>query len=84
MVLNLIFLTYVIIFKPSLFKVTNRLNIFLSLGFIALEAVLFAYTVTSKTSDQQLTTSIASLAIQAIMLSAIIVWMIYRLVTLIA
>lgn len=63
MVFNLIFLTYIIIFKPSLYKFTNRLNIFISLCLIALEAVLFAYTITSKSSDQQNTTSIVCLAI---------------------
>jgi|JI10StandDraft_1071094.scaffolds.fasta_scaffold754064_1 hypothetical protein len=63
MVFNLVFLSYIIIFKPSLYKFTNRLNIFISLCFIAFEGVLFGYTITSKTTDQQNTTSIACLAI---------------------
>lgn len=36
MTLNFVFLTYILIFKPSMYKLTNRLNIFLTLSFIAL------------------------------------------------
>ena len=36
MVLNFIFIAYILLYKPSMHKVTNRLNIFLSLSFIAL------------------------------------------------
>lgn len=63
MVLNLIYMIYTLIFKPSLYKMTNRLNIVVCLSFIVIEAILFAYTLTSKSADQQNTTSIACLAV---------------------
>ena len=78
MTLNLIFLAYILIYKPSMFKVTNRLNIFLSLGFIALEVVLFLFTISSKSSDDQNTTSIACLALEGAMIVSILLWIIYR------
>ena len=57
---------------------------FISLCFIALEAVLFAYTTTSKSPDQQETTSLICLAIEGLMMVLIVIWMIYRLLILIA
>lgn len=84
MVFNLVYLIYTLVFKPSLYKFTNRLNMFISLCFIALEAVLFAYTTTSKSPDQQQTTSLICLAIEGLMMVLIVIWMIYRLLILIA
>ena len=84
LVFNLIFLLYFLIFKPSLYKVTNRLNIFICLFFIAIEIVLFLFTITLKTSSDQETISIVCLALEGLMILIIIIWMIYRFVILIA
>lgn len=84
MVFNLILLIYTLIFKPSLYKFTNRLNIFISLCFIVYEALLFRYTIAEKTDQEQNTTSIACLAIQGLIILVIIIWMIYRFLILIA
>lgn len=48
--LNLIFLVYILIFKPSMYKVTNRLNILLTLCFMALEIVIFTYAIGLKST----------------------------------
>ena len=77
---NIIFLLYFFIFRPSLYKVTNRLNIFICLCFIAIESILFGYTVTSKSASDQQTTSILCLSVSGLLIVMILLWMVYRFV----
>ena len=50
MAFNVVMFIYFLIFRPSLFKVTNRINIFICLCFLGIEIALFVYTITTKTT----------------------------------
>lgn len=78
MVLNLICLLYYLIFKPSLYKVTNRLNIFICVCFLAIEIILFSYTIGQKTSSTQQLVSILCLSVSGLLVIVILLWIIYR------
>lgn len=80
LVFNFVNLLYYFIFKPSLYKFTNRLNIFLCLCFMGLEAVLFAYSITTMTLEEQNTYSILALVVTGLILVVIFIWMIYRFI----
>jgi len=79
-VFNLVYLIYTLCFTPSKNTLTNMLNAFLMVGFIALEVVLFIYNNSTMSASYQNTISIALLSIMALMLFVVILWIIYRLV----
>jgi hypothetical protein len=77
--MNGVYFFYNLIYKPSLSKITNYINMFVSLGFVAYEICLFAYGLTDKGATIQQQFSLILLAIPGVVLVGIIAWILFRL-----
>jgi hypothetical protein len=76
---NLLYFLFTLLYKPAIDQKTNYINMFVSVGFIVYEILLFAYGVSNATSAEQSTWSYALLIVAVLVLAGIICWMLYRL-----
>lgn len=80
MVFNLIYLIYTACYAPSKKMLTNALNIFLMAGLILIEIILFAYSTTAMSTDQQNIFSVILLSIMGTLVVTVLVWILYRFI----
>ena len=77
--MNAVYFFYTLIYKPAISKLTNYMNMFVSLGFVGYEISLFAYGLTDKGATIQQQFSLILLAIVGVILAGIIGWILFRL-----
>lgn len=78
MTMNAVYFFYNLIYKPSVSKMTNYMNMFVTAGFMAYEMCLFAYGLTNKGAIIQQQFSLILLAIAGVILVGIVAWILFR------
>jgi hypothetical protein len=78
MTMNAVYFFYNLIYKPSVSKMTNYMNMFVTAGFMAYEMCLFAYGLTNKGAIIQQQFSLILLAIAGVVLVGIVAWILFR------
>jgi len=77
--MNIVYFFFNLIYKPAISKLTNYINMFVSLGFITYEICLFAYGLSDKGAIIQQQWNVALLIVAGIILVGISSWILYRL-----
>lgn len=78
-VMNLVYFFFNLIYKPAIAKMTNYVNMFVALGFVGYELVLFIYGLSEKGAGVQQQFSVLLLAIAGVVLAVVGAWILYRL-----